>query len=211
MPVPRTIYTIWLNENPQRPEIVEKCLASQQLPGYEHRLIGMDSPEWLQVQDESRYMRECAPTQRWTKASDYLRMWLLWKYGGIFLDADMEIIPGKNFDDMLNCRMWIPWEFNGFLGNSGMGSEPGHSFLRHYMDLIDQNFRGDGELVFQIGMTLFNDILYTADKAALGITIVGTDYFFPYNHMTGKTEITENTRVIHHYRKGWTMPSKVPI
>ncbi|MGH7249999.1 MAG: class I SAM-dependent methyltransferase, partial [Minisyncoccia bacterium] len=35
---------------------------------------------------------------------DYLRAWVLNTYGGIFLDADQEILPNKNFDDLLHMK-----------------------------------------------------------------------------------------------------------
>jgi len=206
MAIPKTIYSIWLNASPVRPPLVERCLATQHLPGYEHRVVGLNSSEWHMAREESRYLRECGPTGNWVKASDYLRMWLLHRYGGIFLDADMAVLPGKDFDDLLDCRMWVPYEFRGFLGNSGLASEAGHPTLERYLKMVDDNFHGEGDMIFQIGMTFFNDVLYMADKEALGIRLLSTDYFFPYCHFTGETNVTANTRVYHHYMKSWKAP-----
>jgi hypothetical protein len=203
MPIPKIIHTIWLNEQGQFPELVTQCIASQKIPGYEHRLVTLDSPEWTQCLEESRYMRECAPTKVWVKASDYLRMWLLWKFGGVFLDADMSVLEGKNFDDMLEPAMFIGWEFRGYYANSGLGAEAGHPMLKKYLDRIERNFRGDGELIFDIGMRIWTDCFWGEDLPRYGIVVHPTEVFYPYNHITGVVNVTPLTRVYHHYASNW--------
>ena len=204
MAIPRRIFTIWLNEDPQRPPLVEKCIASQQLLGYEHRVIGLDSPEWQQVQEESRYMRECAPTKLWVKCSDYLRMWLVYKYGGSFFDADMEFLPGKNLDDLLWNRAFISLELNGYWANSSFGFEAGHPLLKKYLDRVEKNARGDGDLIFEIGMRWWSDILWNEDmQGRHGVVACPAEMFYPYDHLKGVTNITPLTKVYHHYMKSW--------
>ena len=203
MAIPRHIFTIWLNENPQWPALVEKCIASQQIPRYEHRVIGLDSPEWAQVQQESRYMRECAPTKNWVKAADYLRFWLIHKYGGIFLDADMEILPGKNFDDLLDNRGFIAQEFAGYIANSSFGAEAGHPLWKKYLDRVERNFRGDGDLVFFVGMRCLTDCWWGEDMDKHGVKVLPSEVFNPWNHLTGVTNVTSLTKVYHHFMKNW--------
>jgi hypothetical protein len=204
MAIPKRIFAVWLNDDPKLPEIVGRCLTTQRLPGYEHRLIGLDSPEWKEALSKSRYLQECAPTKRWVKAADFFRMWLLYKYGGIYLDSDMEVLPGKNFDDMLDTRMFISYEFNSFYANSAIGAEPGHPMLKKYMGLVERNFRGDGEMIFGPGMQLWRDCFYGEDLNRLGVKVYPTETFFPFNHLTNATLVTPLTRVFHYCAKNWS-------
>ena len=45
--------------------------------------------------------------KKWVKLTDYLRMLYLYEYGGIFIDADVEIIAGRNFDSLLDSKMFV--------------------------------------------------------------------------------------------------------
>jgi hypothetical protein len=39
--IPKRIFTIWLGDEPS--DIIKKCIESQKIPGYEHRLITGDN------------------------------------------------------------------------------------------------------------------------------------------------------------------------
>lgn len=196
--IPRRIFTIWLNENPEMPELIQRCITSQKIPGYEHRLITLDN-----VYRGSRYVNECLEAKNWVKASDWLRFYYVWQEGGIFLDADMEILPGKNFDALLTERAFMGKEFRGWLANSGFGSEAGHPLFKQYMDAVEANFHGGDEKTFEAGMSLLTPLIYNAGLTTNGIRLVDTDYFYPYDHYTGEVKITENTLVYHHYERSW--------
>ena len=98
------------------------------------------------------------------KASDYLRVYHIWEEGGIYLDADMEVLPNKNFDDMLDNRMFTENEVYGMPANAGFGAEKGHPLLKRYLDRIESNFKGDGDLIFEPGVRAFADIVWVADR-----------------------------------------------
>ena len=204
MPIAPIIWTGWLNDSKPMPAALLPYVESQKLPGYEHRFITLVSPEWAQALSESRYLRECAGAKNWVKAIDYFRFWLVYKYSGIWLDTDMEVLPGKNFDDLLHNRAFIAWEFNGFIANSSFGAEAGHPLWKKYMDRVERNFRGDGDLIFFVGMRCLTDCWWGEDFAGRhGVEVLSAEVFYPWNHMTGVTEVTPLTRVFHHFAKNW--------
>ena len=201
--IPKRIYTIWLSEKPM-PELVTKCIASQKIPGYQHILITLDNCD-----RESQYVRECIEAKHWVKASDYLRMYYLYTEGGIYLDADMEILPGKNFDHLLNCKMYIPKEECGHAGNCGLGAEPRQQVLKTYLDRVENNFKGSGDLVYDPGIRCFSDVIWLADKTDM--IFLPPHVFFPYNHQTRKTEIKPDTLCFHHFMKSWVSSEFFPL
>lgn len=198
MSIPKKIFCIWLNDNPKIPAINKECIETQKIPGYEHRLITLDN-----CFKANTYVKECIDAKRWVKASDFLRMYYLVMEGGIFLDADMRILPGKNFDALLNNRMFLAREVAGLWANSALGAEPHHPILEEYLGHVERNFRGDGELVFQPGIRAFDDVFWKKDLQALGVKVCPTEMFFPYNHLNGQTNITSETIVMHLYQKSW--------
>jgi len=207
--IPKTIWTMWLNDNPEIPAVNKECIETQKIPGYEHHLITLT--DYYQFYNDPnivgdggyRYLQECIEAKHWVKASDYLRIFLLKEHGGIFLDADMRILPGKNFDALLNNRMFLSREVAGLWANSSLGSEPNHPLLVEYLHHVADNYRGSGELVFQPGIRAFDDVFWKKDLDALGVKVCPTEMFFPFNHLNGTTNITSETIVMHLYQKSW--------
>ena len=208
--IPKKIWTIWLGG--KMTELVRGCIETQKLPGYEHCLITLDN-----CYRGSQYVNDAIRAERWVKAADWLRMHYLYTEGGIYLDADMEVLPGKNFDDLLDCDLFVPREECGHYGNCGLGSIAGQPDLKVYLDRVESNFKGDGDLVYDPGIRAFSDVFWLAERSSerssdkSRMRILTPDYFFPYNHQTNRTEITANTRVFHHYAKSWVAPEFNPL
>ena len=194
--IPKHIFTIWLSENPEMPALIKKCIASQKIKGYQHDIITLENYD-----SSSEYVRQAIEGKQWVKTSDYLRCQYMFKYGGIYLDADMEVLPNKNFDDLLDCRLFTSFEVAGLYANMGFGAEAGHPLLKAYLDRVDNNYKGTGDLVFEPGIRTWHDILWAGDKSTF--KMIGTDVFSPYNHLSGEIKITPNTKVYHHYLGSW--------
>lgn len=191
--IPKRIISMWIG--PEIPELVKECVATHKIDGYEHLWITNDNIEF-----KSKYLDECLEAKLYGKASDYLRMCYLDKYGGIYLDADTKIL--KSFDDLLDVDMFVCEEENYFIANGIIGSVPNHPLIKTYLGTVDRNFIGSGELVFQPGMFLWTDLIKQSHWVNK-VKIYPPEYFLPYNHQTGKTNITENTRTMHYYLKSW--------
>lgn len=201
---------MWLSDKPELPKLISRCIESQKIPGYEHRIITLDN-----CYKGSKYVTEAL--NKWSetgdikfivKASDWLRCYHVWDEGGIYLDGDMEVLPGKNFDDMLDNRMFTENEVYGLTANAGFGAEKGHPFLKEYLRRVEDNFRGDGDMIFDPGIRAFADLMWITNKQEQGIKIYPTEVFFPYKHGTEEFNITPDTRVFHHYANTWTDQSK---
>ena len=104
--IPKIIHYCWFGGNPL-PEDAQKCIASwkKYLPGYEIK-------EW----NESNFDVNCCPyvseayqAKKYAFVSDYVRVYALYNYGGIYLDTDVEV--KKSFNNFLNIIKSI-----GFVG-----------------------------------------------------------------------------------------------
>ena len=183
--------------------MVRKCVETQQIPGYEHRLITLEN-----CYKGSSYVNECLAAKRWVKASDWLRVHNLFSEGGIYLDGDMSIMPGKNFDHLLHHKLFLSKEISGWLwANAAMGSEAGHPVLQKYLSRVENNYRGSGDDVFAPGIRTYTDVFWDAFNHGLaelyGIHECPVEYFFPYDHLQKKMNITDDTIVFHHYMTSW--------
>ena len=107
--IPKVIHYCWFGGNPL-PELAIKCIASwkNHLPDYEIK-------EWNESNfDVYRivYTTEAYRLKKYAFVSDYARFWILYNYGGIYFDTDVEVIQSMdNF--FVNCflgmldRLWL--------------------------------------------------------------------------------------------------------
>lgn len=189
--IPKIIYTIWLSEV-ETPLLVKRCVETHKLPGYEHRMITLDN-----CFKDHKYVQDGLRARRWGKVCDYLRCHYLIETGGIYLDADIEILPGKNFDHLLNRDIFAAVEFNRWISTAAMGAEKGNLLLTDLLKETVLKFKGDDIFYFESSLELFTPRMYAHGKA------LPSEYFYPYNHCNGTVDITDKTICYHHYMKTW--------
>lgn len=70
---------------------------------------------------------EAIAEKKWAFAADYVRLYAIYKYGGIWLETDVELF--KSFDSVLNCNM--------FIGKESWSDEEKHIYLTsHFIVLM---------------------------------------------------------------------------
>lgn len=103
--------------------------------------------------DLNDYTRTLAKEKNHAYLSDYFRCWLLEKYGGVYLDADIEILDGAAFRRIYDAAqangdatlfIGVESDGNGMLTAHSMGVKDGsfHPMLRFLMNLYETAFSG---------------------------------------------------------------------
>ena len=215
MKIPKIIHYCWFGGKPL-PELAVKCIASwkKYLPEYEIK-------EWNESNfdvDIIPYTSEAYKAKKYAFVSDYARFWILYKYGGIYFDTDVEVI--RPLDDIIARGPFMGCEKEIKIGpvqefvapGLGLGVYPNLGFyneiLKYYSHL--SFIKKDGSynqatvvehvtgLFVQHGLKFVNEI-----QECSGIYIYPKEYFCPLDYKTGKLYITENTYTIHHYMASW--------
>jgi len=110
--IPKRIFSIWLNQNKIIPPLINKCLKSIKIDGYENRFITLDNCY------RNDYINKCIEDKNYVQAVDYLRLYYIYTEWWIYLDSDMELIPWKTFDNLLSHPLFACREDNWFIANS---------------------------------------------------------------------------------------------
>lgn len=211
--IPKKIYTCWLSESDGYPPLIERCIKSQKIEGYEHHVLTLKTESadnyYIGWKGKDHYLTRAMRARKWVKATDYLRMWYLYNKGGFFLDADVEILDGKNFDHLLNHRMVAAREWNGFIGAAVIGAEKGYPFIKQWMEEVENNFRGDDDFNFESSMDILVRGYFENNFYREGFALVPTETFYPYNHQQNFTKITNDTVCLHHFMKSWVDKKEV--
>ena len=221
--VPKIIHYCWFGRNPLPPLALE-CIASwkKYLPDYEIK-------EWNEDNFDVNiipYTAEAYKQKKYAFVSDYARFWIMYKYGGIYFDTDVEVI--RPMDDIITKGCFMGFEvdpdgentpgkyaprycFDVALG-LGFGMEKEHPFIRKMMDYY-AGLEFKGAVMDPWFKTI---VAYTTEKLMeeglkniKGIQRVGDifvypqEYFAPINVITGRLHITDNTRTVHRYMGSW--------
>ena len=54
------------------------------------------------------YVKEAYEAKKWAFVTDYARLWIIYHYGGIYLDTDVELI--KPLDCLLENEAFLDWK-----------------------------------------------------------------------------------------------------
>ena len=218
--IPKVIHYCWFGHNPL-PKSAIKCISSWRkfFPDYEIK-------EWNESNFDVNiipYTQQAYEAKKYAFVSDYARFWILYNYGGLYFDTDVEVI--KPMDDIIERGAFMGIEIPATASNSplvapglGLGGAPGLDLYKNLLDKYSSlSFvNEDGSLnqqtivsyttetLLTLGLRQSNDIQNVA-----GVWIYPQDYFNPLDSLTGKLHITENTRSIHWYMNSWSDKSQI--
>lgn len=204
----KTIHYCWFGGKPL-PSMAIKCIASwkKYFPSYEIK-------EWNEANYDVHkipYTSEAYNARKYAFVSDYARFDILYQYGGLYFDTDVEVI--KSFDDILMNGGFIGLEFHGGVATGlGMGCNAGlnivYQILNSYAGL--HFLKEDGTHNLKTVVEYTTDILkrYGLKEENIlqefdGFILYPAEFFCPMDYRTGNIFITDNTHSIHHYEGSW--------
>ena len=223
--IPKKIHYCWFGRNPL-PKLAVKCIESwkKYLPDYEIVEWNEDNFDVNMIP----YTKEAYEAKKYAFVSDYARFWILFHFGGIYFDTDVEVI--KRLDDIIERGPFMGCEKSvepgatpkslGVAPGLGLGVNPGLGLgvnpgLGLYKKILDKYatlhfLNRDGTLNQSTVVTYTTEILCQYGLKAINeiqcieeIYIYPKDYFCPKDYKSGKLTITENSVSIHHYDSSW--------
>ena len=176
-------------------------------PDYE--IIRWDESNYDYKKNE--YMYEAYRQKKWGFVPDFARLDIIYRYGGIYLDTDVELI--RNIDDLLCDDAFCGFESRRFVANGlGFGAVAGFPLMQQQMEIYNSLsfINKDGSLNLKAApqyQTEFFCSLGLSQNGTLqnihGMTIYPQDVLAPLNAGSGIYNLTENTYSIHHYSATW--------
>ena len=199
------------------PPLAKKCIESWKIyfPDYEIK-------EWNESNFDvniTPYTAEAYKEKKYAFVSDYARFYILYKYGGLYFDTDVEVI--SNMDDIVAAGPFMGCENEVILGADpeslgvapglGLGTYPGHVLYKEILEMYSrQHFINNGALNLKTVVSYTTEILMRHGLESVdgiqqccGIFIYPKEYFCPKDYRSNIMTITSNTRTIHHYTGTW--------
>ncbi len=206
--IPKIIHYCWFGGNPL-PELAKKCIKSWEkyFPDYEIK-------EWNESNfdfNSCNYVKEAYEARKWAFVSDYARFKILYEYGGIYFDTDVEVV--NSMEDILKKGAFIGREriANTYPVNAGLGlaAVPQMPIIKEIVDHYEASHFIQTSKIETVVERVTNILtkygLSNKQKYQVveGLQIYPSDFFCPYDYNVGELNITENTRSIHWYDASW--------
>lgn len=206
--IPKVIHYCWFSGNPI-PERFNRCIESWKNMCPDYEIVKWDESNYNI--DKNMYTRQAYDEGKWAFVADYARLDILYNHGGFYMDTDVELL--KPLDSLRKQGAFFGVEKWGNVNTGGCcGTLKKHDMIKKMLDYRENvKFKyDDGTLnletngvyetipFLQAGMRSDNSV-----QRVNGATIFSSEFFHPYDYMSGETVITDNTFSIHHFNGGW--------
>ena len=197
--IPKIIHYCWLSNDPYPEELV-RCMETwkQRLPDYEFMLWNFDSFE----KSSSKWVEQAFDNKKYAFAADYIRLFAVYHYGGIYMDMDIEVL--KSFNDLLDSDLMMAYENDEKSGIEAgcFGAEKNNPIIKECLDYYtNRNFvKEDGSF----DIIPLPKIMIKTTKKYPELKIRDRFSFTCKSYQTGQITTNESSYAIHNFAGSWT-------
>ena len=145
--IPKIIHCVWLSGE-EKPQLIKDCIASWRstMPDFEIKEWGMEDIKDI----ASFFLKDAINARKWAFATDFLRVYILYHYGGIYMDMDVYVyrslspflvhkaFSGIEFWPGLYCSTIKKKKIGGIgIDAAIMGAVKGHKWIGDILSYYD--------------------------------------------------------------------------
>ena len=226
--IPKIIHYVWVGPKPISENIL-KCIKSWQkiMPDYKIQLWNESNFEI----NSYTFTKKAYHKKKYAYVADYIRLWVLFQQGGIYLDTDMYVL--KRLDDLLNYNLVLGKEDTEYISAGMIAANQNNLYIQKLLDYYNQHTEILEPIpkimtrVFQeysnrlnsnqnnIQINSIFDQLDQVNKMSQvdKIKILESKYFYPYNSdnikiflQNGWTGAPQESYAVHLWDYSWGHP-----
>lgn len=205
--IPKTIHYCWFGGNPL-PKSAQKCVASWKKYCSDYEIKRWDESNFdINI---NTYVREAYESKKFAFVTDYVRLYAMYTYGGIYMDTDVEVVA--SLDRFLKHRAFSGFEEDRFIHTGIMAGEKGFALYKYLLEYYDDKsfIKPDGSLDTMTNTGIITKMLTEKGfvpngrfQVVEGFALYPKDVFCPYDNSSGKLSMTKDTAAIHWFNKSW--------
>ena len=197
--IPKIIHYCWLSNDPI-PADMKRYMDSWTLKLKDYQFIKWDFSRF--PKESSIWVSEAFDSKKYAFACDYIRLYAVYHFGGIYLDMDVEVL--RSFDNLLDHPYMIAAEDEDFskIEAGCFGAEKGNQYIRMCLEyyqnrhFIKEDGSYDNLVISKIMMNIIKN-------NSLKLDLYSWHYFTAKSWFTGKESPTSETYTIHHFSGTW--------
>lgn len=208
--IPKVIHYCWFGRR-EKPKLAKKCIASWKKYCPDYEIV-----EWNEDNfniSHNDYTLFTYNHRLYAYLSDYVRLWAVEQFGGLYFDTDVELICSPQC--LLENDSFFGFENDEYITTGiGFGAKAHHPAVQAMkeaydlktIDGLNTDYNNWGHLTgspkMNTGALLPYGLLQNGKRQSIcGAEILSPDFFCPFDDVTGVLSITANTIGIHWYMK----------
>ncbi|HIF9551296.1 TPA: glycosyltransferase family 32 protein [Photobacterium damselae] len=204
----KIIHCCWFGRG-KKSKLIEKCMTSWSIYASDYKVV-----EWNEDNFDIHmhpYVEEAYKAKKWAFVSDYVRVYALYNYGGIYLDTDVELFKELS-PDFLEHEFFSGFElYNGEINpiTALMGAKKNSKFVKELLDNYENRsfIKSNGEYDLLTNTRVITDILvnrYDIDPNTDTLQYNDDVCIYPSDYFCNKTS---RSYAMHHFDGSW-VPQK---
>ncbi len=206
--IPKKIHYCWFGKG-EKTDSIKRCIDSWRKYCSDYEII-----EWNEENfdiNQNVYCKQAYKMKKYAFVSDVVRAKVLYQYGGIYMDTDVEVL--KPLDDLLIEQCVLGFEEGNYIATSFMAVEEKHELFQEFCEYYDNStfINVNGELNMTTNVEKMTEMLLKRglirknkkQKLNAGICVYPKEYFSPYDYINCIYEYTENSFCVHHFYVSW--------
>jgi len=204
--IPKVIHYCWFGRS-EKPKLTRKCIESWKRYCPDYEII-----EWNEDNfdvNANRYVKEAYNNKKFAFVSDYVRLFALYNYGGIYMDTDVEVL--KNLDFILNDGCVFGFEEKNYIATSFMAAESKSDIIKEFLDIYSNiDFDNSSNMKSTTNVVRLTELLKSKGfemnglfQKKNGVSIYPQCYFSPYDYVNYLDNRTEDSCCIHWFYVSW--------
>lgn len=193
--IPKIIHYCWFGKN-NKPDFILNCIETWKFHLHDYEII-----EWNEDNfdlSKNIFISEAYSKKKWAFVSDYVRAYVLYNIGGIYLDTDVEIRHTLN--NFLHHGAFSGFEDYGFPFTALWGAKKGHNWPKKIITYYDTLCSFDDKTNTRI-VTEFLIKYYKVDPFKNKIQYLNDEIcIYPSNFFCLNIE---QNYAIHHFQGSW--------
>jgi lipopolysaccharide biosynthesis glycosyltransferase len=203
-PIPKIIHYCWFGGQ-QKPAKIMDCINSWKTILPEYEII-----EWNESNFDislSPYAKAAYDAKKYAFVTDYVRLWALFNYGGIYMDSDVQVV--KPLDQFLYHGAFTGHETAEKMGTATMGSRRGHPWIKMLLDYYEtqefdiKNMRPNTDVITELSRPIIKSSKDNYVILENDVHIYPVEYFCSFDHVNLKVIPTDKAYTHHLFFGSW--------
>ena len=145
--IPKVIHYMWFSGEEKTP-LAKRCIESWRRFCPDWEIVEWDLAKCAAEGIDNRFFKEALSVRKWAFAADYVRLYAVWKYGGFYMDSDIQL--HRPIDEFRQNGYVSCWERVGKKVDGPLmpffGATAGNEYVKEMLDEYnDIPFIKDGE------------------------------------------------------------------
>lgn len=206
--VPKIIHFCWFGRNP-KPSLAKKCIRSWEKYCPDYQIIEWNEDSF-DIPAAPLYVRQAYESKKWAFVSDYVRLWAMTQFGGVYMDTDVELLG--SIDKYLTHKAFSGFESSSSIPTGIMACEKGFPLFLEFLKYYDTAsfIKDDGTLNTTTNVTIITNIALEHGliprnqyQVVSDFVLYPSDVFCPIEYQSGSLRKTKNTIAIHWFSGSW--------